>query len=305
MDQTSHFYPPRRLGLPFQIGMGFVFLAAAGYLFYTGLQAQAGVLFLLYLLGALACLIPLTNLIYRVYSLITGRYQLERDGLRLRWGFRFEDIPLNDIEWVRPAEEILGLVKGSLPLPWLRWPGSAAGVRQVTNLGEVEYMASQTDSLVLVATQKRIYAISPSDPQAFIQAFERLTELGSLTPLAPVSVHPVFMAGRVWQSRLARILILSALVLGLILLVWAVLAIPTRTGISLGFARGGLPEKTGPAERLLLLPVLEGLSFIGSLGLGLYFFRRPTQRAVAYMLWAGCAVQAVLLLAAMAYLVSA
>jgi len=305
LNQPTHFYPPRRLGLTFQTGISAALLALAGYLFYAGFQTEAGVTFLLYLVGALTSLAPLPLLIYRTYSLATGRYQLERDGLRLRWGLRFTDIPLSDIEWMRLAEEMQGLVKGSMPLPRLRWPGAVVGVRQVEGLGEVEYLASREAGLVLAATSRRIFALSPVDPQAFVQAFDRLTELGSLTPLEPVSVYPTFLAGRVWQDRPARFLILAALILGLGLLGWVVLAIATLPEVSLGFAPGGLPEKAGPVERLLLLPVLEGLSFLGSLGLGLYFFRRPTQRTVAYLIWAGCGIQAILLLAAMFYLTGA
>lgn len=305
MDRPTLFYPPRSQGLSFQVGIGTALLALAGYLFYTGFRGQVGITFILYLLGALASLVPLALLVYRTYALVTGRYQLERDGLRLRWGLRFEDIPITAIDWIRPAEELAAAAGGTLSLPFLRWPGSLVGVRRSAGLGEIEYMASRSSGLVLVGAGGKIYAISPADPRPFIQAFDRLTELGSLTPFEPVSVQPVFLAGRAWQDRTARFLILGSLIAGLVLLVWVVLAIPGRQDISLGFARGGLPEKAGPIERLMLLPVLEGLSFLGSLALGLYFFRRPAQRPVAYLLWAGCAVQAVLLLAAMAYLTGA
>lgn len=300
METETTFAPPRRTGLAFQAGIALLLAALAGFLLYYTFRGQTGVTFLLYLLGALACLAPLVFLVYRIYSLLTSYYLFERDGLHLRWGLRFEDIPMNEIEWVRPAEEVRRLMTHPLPQAWLRWPGAVVGTRHDANFGEVEYMASQGENLVIVATRQKAYVISPSDPAAFIGTFDRLNELGSLSPLAPLSVKPTFLAGRAWQSRPARLLILASLGLGLVLLVWVVLVIPTRPEISLGFARGGLPEKAGPIERLLLLPVLAWLSILGSIGLGLYLYRRPSQRPVAYLLWAGCLLEALLLLAAMA-----
>jgi len=44
-------------------------------------------------------------------------------GLRLRWGLRAEDIPLPEIEWIRPASD-LGF---HLPKPFLSMPGALLG----------------------------------------------------------------------------------------------------------------------------------------------------------------------------------
>src|SRR5574341_880246 len=102
------------------------------------------------------------------------------------WGLRSEEIPSSAVLWVRPAAEL----GDNLPLPWLRWPGAVIGLHQRAGDASVEFMASETQQLVLIATPKGIYAISPDDPAAFLSTYHRLNELGSFSPLKARSVYP-------------------------------------------------------------------------------------------------------------------
>jgi hypothetical protein len=311
------FAPARRTGLIFQTGLGLVLLAGSGISFWKAMDVeagarQAGATFILYLLVFLLLFAPLPALIYRTYSLLGAHYLLERDGLRLRWGLRSEDVPLTEIEWVRPASDLEALwaaasrsplrFSGGIPLPWLHWPGALIGTRGVEGLGPVEFIASDPSSLVLVATPQKVFAISPAEPQAFIRSFNRITELGSLTPISPHSVYPSFYLGRVWADRAARALLAGGLLIGLALVVWVVLTISTHRAITLGFNPSGAPAEAGPPERMLLLPVLYGLSYLFTLGAGLYSYRRTTQQPIAYLLWTGSVLEGLLLLAAVGWM---
>ncbi len=298
MNEPGHFIPARRDGLIFQAAGILLLGGGSGGCFWLAMQARVGGLFLVYLLGGLALFAPLPLLIYGAYSLLRADYTLERDGLRLRWGLRSEDVPLPQIEWVRPATDLAT----SLPLPWLRWPGVLIGVRNVEGLGPVEYLASGTQGLLLVATPQRIFAISPSDSGRFMRTFTRINELGSLMPLASRSVYPVFLLARVWEKPLARALLLAGLGLGVILLVWVGLVVPTRQTISLGFAPSGLPLDPGPSAALLLLPVLDAMAYLVDLLGGLYFFRKPEYQQVAYLLWAGGVVTPLTMLLAVLFI---
>jgi len=324
---NQSFAPARRTGLVFQTGLGLLLLAGSGISFWKAMQVeadarQAGVMFILYLLVFLLLVAPLPVLIYRTYSLLGARYLLERDGLRLRWGLRSEDVPLTEIEWVRPASDLEALwggdqrhwgmgsrgpfrFAGGMPMPWLRWPGALIGTRSVEGLGPVEYIASDPSCLVLVATPQKVFAISPVDPQAFIRAFNRITELGSLTPLSPQSVYPSFFLGRVWADRAARALLGGGLLTGLVLVVWVVLTISTHRAIALGFNPSGTPADAGPPERMLLLPVLYGLSYLFAVGAGLYSYRRADLLPIAYLLWTGSILEGLLLLAAVGWMTAA
>ncbi len=105
MNNENTFRPPRRRGLIFQIGAALVFFGAGGLTFWLSMEQQVGLYFIVFLLVSLLFLAPVPLIIYRAIALGRATYRLEREGLRLRWGLRAEDIPLNTIEWVRPAAE--------------------------------------------------------------------------------------------------------------------------------------------------------------------------------------------------------
>ena len=157
--------------------------------------------FVVLLLLTILFYLPIPMAIYRAYALANAAYTLERDGLRLRWGLRAEDIPLPEIEWIRPASD-LGF---HLPKPFLSMPGALLGARGLSELGTVEFVASEEKTLLLVAASRKIYAISPADPDAFLQSFQRAIELGSLAPLPSYSSQPVAFVARVWRDVSVRL----------------------------------------------------------------------------------------------------
>ena len=283
------FSPANLIGLIFQLGVIVILALTGGYFFFMATREASGLNFLLYMLVALLAFSPLPILFYRLYGLLTATYILRRDGLLIRWGLRREDIPLNQIEWVRPANE-LGF---RLPLPWLRWPGAILGNRRGNELGLVEFMAGDTAHLILIATSQKVFAISPKDMKGFMAFFQQLNELGSLTPLEAQSVYPRVLIGRVWEDRLARILILGSLGVGLALLAAVAISIPNLTNITWTD-----PGGTAPAERLLLLPILGGLIWFFDLLSGIFLYRKGGDlRLAAYLIWGSSALTCLLLLA--------
>jgi hypothetical protein len=278
-------------------------------------RSQAVIVFLLYLILGLALLGLIPVIAYRLYALWVASYSLERDGLRIHWGFRSEDVPINKILWVRSVDE-LGV---SLPVPFVRWPGSVIGTRYWHNplregraydhlpgggFGEpgaagdyrvpIEFLAGKTSVLVLIATAERIFAISPDDKESFLAAFRQVNEMGSLTPLPPQSVRPGFLFSEIQGDRVARILILAGFLLALLLLAWVIFTIPGREQISLRTSAARLPVDYVPAIQLLLLPVLNLLFFLADASLGLFFYRRPEIRPLSYLLWANSVVVSLL-----------
>lgn len=296
-ERPTVFLPPRRRGLLLHIGLGLVLAAVSAAAVFLAMRTAVGAYFVLLMLLALLLMGPLALVIYRGYALTQAAYTLERDGLRLRWGLRSEDIPLNAVEWVRPVTE-LGT---ALPTPPLSMPGAILGTRRVEGLGPVEFMASEPDDLILLAVPARIFAISPADPRAFSRSFQRAIELGSLSPLAARSARPAAYLQSTWDYRAVRILILTGAALSLALFVVTSLIIPTRAAIPLGFNAAGQPLEPGPSARLLLLPILGALVYLTDLVGGLYFFRKLPARPVAYLLWASGAVTVLLLLVSLIF----
>jgi hypothetical protein len=284
----TDFYPPRKVGILFQGGLTLLLLASGAFFFYRATQDPSGVNFLLDMLIALVLFVPLPVLGYRLYALVNAVYILRREGLMIRWGLRREDIPLSSIEWMRPADE----VGFRLPMPWLRWPGAILGRRTVSELGLVEFIGSDVKHLILVATPGKVFALSPENTKAFMATFRQVNELGSLVLIDAQSVYPKVFIGRVWQDRLSRALIIGSFLVGVILLTVVAIAVP-----GLDVIEWVEPGTTAPSERLLLLPILNGLIWLFNLGAGTFLYRRGgDQRIAAYLLWGTSVLTGVLLL---------
>jgi hypothetical protein len=179
------------------------------------------------------------------------------------------------------------------------------GLRHLPGSTPVEFLASRSRSLIVIATAERWFAISPSDPEAFLRAYKSLTELGSLIYLPRRSAQPAALLANFWADLPARLLILVALALNLGLLVWVSLAIPTHPRVPFRFSVDGSPRDFVPAVRLLLLPAINSLILLVDLLLGLFFYRRLESRIAAYMLWISGIVTALFFLGAIFFLLRA
>lgn len=298
--KTGHFPPDRRLGL-FVHALLIAMLVAVSIFGLVNLsKAAVGLFFVLYLLLALLAFIPIPFLGYRAYALLRADYYIDRDSLAMLWGLRIEDIPLTDIEWVRPASDLTR----PLLLPYLRLPGAILGTRRHPDLGLVEYIASNPRNLILIATSKRIFAISPRNAAGLVQTFARATEMGSLTPTEAKSIYPSFIITQAWDSPFARFLWISGILLNLGLIAWVSLLIPSLTQIPFGFNPFGMPNEIVSSSQLILLPLVSGLMFVVGITAGLYFYRWDRQRPLAFIVWGSSTLCAVLFIVAVLFLVS-
>jgi hypothetical protein len=296
----GHYPPPKRLGLLVHAILVLVLLGLAAWGVWNLTFTEVGPNFVIFLLDVLLALAPVPLFVYRAYALLRADYILDRDSLELRWGLRDEDIPLTDIEWMRPASDLTI----PLRLPWLPIPGAVLGTRRHPDLGLVEFLAADSKNLLLVATSKRAYAISPTNAARFAQNFARTVEMGSLTPAEAKSIYPSFIFTQAWDSSLARFLWLAGLFLNIGLVVWVGLTIPTIDQVSLGFAPSGAALPPSPAQQLILLPIVSSFMYLAGLVLGLYFYRWETHRHLAMILWISSALTSLLLLLAVLFIVS-
>jgi hypothetical protein len=290
------FYPSRRNGLLLHIGAALLLGGASGVCFWQLSVQESQASFLWLLLAGVVLLLPLPVALYDIYALLSASYTLERDGLRLRWGLRGEDIPLQEIEWLRNAQD-LGF---QLPLPLVHLPGAILGSRNVEGLGQVEFLAADARNLLLVATPRRIFVISPSDTRAFERAFRRSTEMGSLSPMAAYSTEPVVFVRQLLADRMVRILLAISTFLVIALLVVVALQLPGRELISLGFDGRGQPREPVPAQQLLLLPLLGAIVLVADLFAGVILYHRWKQHLIAYLLWGSSALMSLMLIIAAA-----
>ncbi len=294
MTLPAQFLPKRRTGLIFHAIITAVLAVTGGFSLFYALQSPSGSTIIGWYLAAIMLLLPVAFFVYRAYSLLQARYLLDRDGLRIRWGLRGEDIALPDVEWIRPANE-LGY---SLRLPFVRFPGSVFGKRNTEGLGQVEFLASDDRNLLLIATPMKVYAISPEDSRQFINAFLRAMELGSLSPLVTATTLPTAFLKRVWADRAARLLIFLGIFFTVLLVVSTSGLVSSRAELPLGFDTDGNPFPPGPSEYLILLPVLGSMVFGFNLLAGMFFYRNTATQPVSYLLWGAGILIPVLLLTA-------
>jgi len=251
----------------------------------------------IYALVAAAAFFPLPFLAYWLYALLRAGYSLDRDKLTLSWGLRVEQIPVSEVEWVRPA----GSLPGGLALPVIHLPGSILGVRRQPDLGPVEFLASEAGPLLLIATSHRVIAISPQDVNGFLANMQHAIEMGSLTPAAAQSVYVSFVVVQAWQSLLARYLWLAGIFLNTGLLLWVGLMVPGLKRVPLGFLPSGAPRTTLPGVGLILLPLLSLLFFAAGWVAGLFFYRRKEQQTLAHIVWASGVFASLLFLVAVMF----
>jgi len=283
MTGAQIFLPKRTPGLIFHAALIILVLTGISFLLWMAFGQPGGLSLILYLAGAFLLLATLPFLAYRGYALLHAYYELERDGLRIRWGLRSLDIPITEVEWVRPVEDLLIPLK----MPGFSTPGAILGEGNHPDLGKIEFIASSAENLVIVATMNQVVILSPDEKDEFIQRFNRTIEMGSLSPIEPHSAKPAVFLRQVTTDKLARILIPLGFGLWFALLIIVSIIIPGRSAISLGYDPTGVPLEAVPAARMLMLPILAILFYLVSLIGGAYIFRKDSTRPVSYLLWSG------------------
>jgi hypothetical protein len=287
--KSGHFPPPKRNGLMVHgtILLVLTIITIIGFINLS--NVEVGATFLISLLISLIAFIPIPFFAYRAYSLWRADYFIDRDSLAIHWGLRIEDIPLNDIEWIRPVQDLTT----PLTFPALSLPGGLLGTRRHPDLSTVEFLASDSKKLLLVATAKRIFVISPDDPASLTQTFARATELGSLAPAEAKSVYPSFVFTQAWQNNLVRYLWLVTLLLNIGLFIWASFIIPSTSQALLGQR----PEPS-PSSQLIIFPVVSLLLSVAGWITGLYFYRWERERILAIIIWGSGTLTSLLFLLA-------
>ncbi|NWF64691.1 MAG: hypothetical protein HXY38_10330 [Chloroflexi bacterium] len=297
---TGLFPPPKQRGLLIHgiILLVLTVVVIVGFIQLTA--ADVGPAFLIWLLVSLAAFAPIPFFAYRVFALYRASYEIDRDSLAIHWGLRVEDIPLSDIEWIRPAEDLTN----PLRLPALPLPGALLGVRRHPDLGSVEFIASDSKKLLIVATAKRVFVISPENPAGLTHTFARATELGSLAPTEAKSVYPSFIVSQAWESGMARYLWLSALFLNIGLFVWASLIIPSTPQVALAVQAADSTIETVPSSQLIIFPVASLLLAVAGWIAGLYFYRWDRERTLAFIVWGSSTFTSLLFLLAVLFIIT-
>ncbi len=253
--------------------------------------------FLSYLVGLIVLLsLPiLAVLAYQVVSCLTLRYHLDRNGIVVRWAGNEQIIPIRDIQQIVLGHE---LKNPPVRRRGLRWPGHERGEGMVPGVGRTRFLATQPlPGQLLLVTPGLAFAISPRDPERFLQGFAARQELGPNRLLGRELRQAGWLTWPVWTDETAWMLLGAAVVINLALFGYLSARFPGLDfQLPLHFNNLGQADRIGTKIELFALPII-GLIVLGTnLILGLALYRR--ERAGAYLLWgAATAAQALFWLA--------
>lgn len=282
MAEHQEFTPARRRGVILHAGLLLLFLTASSGFLLLAMAQQTRGFFILYLVGCAGAFLPIPLLLYRLFTLLRAKYVIDRDGLHIQWGLRTEDIRMQDIEWLRKASEM----PYDIPLPRFSIQGSIIGPQSTEELGTLEFVASDSHNLMLVACRSKVLVLSPKDMHAFQRSFNRFAEMGSIAPIQPRSTNVELLLSSILKDRFARSFTLGGLVLSIGLLAAVSFIIPARQSITLGFNTSAEMIESAPSERLLLLPLFSIFMLVADIALGSYLFRKEGFRNASYFAFA-------------------
>jgi hypothetical protein len=304
MPTHMDFFPTRRLGLLFGSALLFAALGLTlvGLYFLATSEISPWLILwvILPLLGA-----PAAALIsYQLYGLLTARYRMDREGIRVTWGLAEEQIPIGAIEEVHQVDEVR-LPRRPGKGPW--WPGCVTGHKQVEGWGEVEFFGTDLSAgATIIQTGGRKLAITPGNPGEFKAHYGEALRSGPLEPVPAISQRPDRFISQIWSDLPARWLILTGLILPLSLLTFLSITSPHLPGaVPFGFGPGGEATTLAPGGRLLLLPMIGGFVWAVDLFIGSWLFRKEPHTLLAYMLWAVGAIVGALFWGASLHLLAA
>ena len=290
MEEKYIFYPPKQMGTIIHTLLMLIFSAGGVWGIWGVSNVAVAPQLLPYIALIILFLATVPYLIYRLYALHRSEYILERGGIKLHWGWRSENLPMEEVDWVYRVEDL----ETAPHLPIIHWPGAVTGVRRFQRGPEVEYLASRTKGLIIIAAGDSYYAVSPNQVDEFISTYHALTELGAISPISPESVQPALILSEVFKIRPILWILISGGLLSISLLIWTLLVIPSRDLVSLGFTSAGVPHEGLDSVRLVLFPVLNTTAYLANLILGLFLFRNQENRFLAYLLWTGSLLVAIL-----------
>lgn len=223
------------------------------------------------LIATLLLALPLTlRLAYWVWGLLSMRYVLGRDGLIIQWAASRQVVPMAAITHVLAGRAY------DAPLVGMRWPGHEVGRTTLSDDDGVRrdalvYATTSPEDQLVVLTASLAYAISPADPQAFVDDFRLRHRLGPTaaweqhtdrSPLARLSL----LADRPALGLLALAAGLN--VLAFLWLTWHYPALPEQIALRLRFDPAlGLPTANplSPTASAWNLPLI-GLAVLAANG---------------------------------------
>ena len=151
---------------------------SSGSILITSSLFNAGFRILGYVLGILFAL-PVLFFVFQIFQITRSKYVMNREGLTVYWGFQKMVIPVQEIQWIRPYDQ-MGY---TIPLPSLEKIGILSGRIFFGDLGDILFFATSSKNAYLIGTTQEVLFLSPADAAAFEKGIQEAVYQGSITPL--------------------------------------------------------------------------------------------------------------------------
>ena len=192
--------PPRALGVIAGAGL------AAWALVFAGLSARVAIgspaefkTFLAWLMAGLLVVMAalFANWAYGVYAMA---YEIDRDTLTIRWGFREVVIPIDTVQRMVPGRTL-----DEPKVEGLNWWGCHVGAADVKRIGYTLFYSthSSPDELLYVVTTEESYALTVLDQAMFAEEVQARAAMGPVLAHHQRSGATGIAAFPFWRDRVA------------------------------------------------------------------------------------------------------
>jgi hypothetical protein len=231
-----------------------------------------------------AALVILPAVISRLVLLARIGYRLAPGGgLELRFGQRFERLPIEAIEEIRSGGNIPASDRAKAPGWWDSWSGRTSTPDMEK---PIDWFATTHDEhLMFIVQRDRALAISPADPTGFLRAISDWGTHGAMEKVEPVSVEPAPLFMDIFDHAAATSLIVVGLVEATFLGAFVIGIQPALpAAMAFKFSVAGSPIAPGDPFRLIILPIACGIIWVVNVGLA-WIEWRQNDFVAAYILW--------------------
>lgn len=239
------------------------------------------------LIFALVVSVPtLLYVVYRTWVAFSLEYWIDRNAVTVRWADVRQTIPLAHVRQLLVDQEEL-----SAPTWWLDWPAPFVHHPRAHETGHLAMLASLPPAqCVILDAGEHAFALSPAEPDAFMDAVRERVRMGPATDAQLASVRALDPVHLFNTGRLGLILLAAGLVGSVLLFGFLMVRFPSLPAVmAVRFSAQGVPEQVRAKESLFLLPVIGLLAWLVNGVWGLIMAMRR-QRAGAYLLWGGTLV---------------
>ncbi len=210
---------------------------------------------------------------YRLIAAVTLTYAIDRNGLYIRWAGNQAVVPLEQVVTIDVGAGPVFLPFGIFQRVGAYWGTAFAGDKPLHL-----YATLPPDSCLIIYTADAAYAVSPEDPEAFVQDLEQRRNLGATKPLQPTIEYSRVFHHAFWRDRTVLGLVVAAVVINLLALALIAATYPSLAlAVEMRFDATGEVAELRPRHQVLFLPLAAlGLSLFNT-ATGMILYRRlPT-----------------------------